>query len=311
MSPLKDKDSLLALMVGIVLITAVVLGAMAFAPLDDFSRENDWSYEDDDTVESLMLMVEAEVCEVDVSFDDLDGRWVDVSVDIDGRSGYLAGEPDIRYGVGTDLDGGDLIITVTLEMETGPTVIYDESTIVVIIDRSVPTYLDIDVDVGDVVVTVPGNSSLTGATMHTDVGGLHVNLEEGAMVLEDLNLVSDVGSVNLDGRSAVFGEDVVVSAETGTGSIHLDLLQSSSPQGNVTFECLANVGSVYLTLMISGNVSAEITSQANVGDVETELLGFSGMDVHLLSDNHPDAWNIELFLEADVGSVHIDAEWRE
>jgi len=79
----------------------------------------------------------------------------------------------------------------------------------------------------------------------------------------------------------------------------------------VTFDCLANVGSVHLTLDVAGDTSAEITSQAEVGDIETELVGFSGMDVHLVSDNHPDTWTVELMLEADVGSVHIDAEWRE
>jgi len=29
-----------------------------------------------------------------------------------------------------------------------------------------------------------------------------------------------------------------------------------------------------------------------------------------VSDNHPDVWSVELMLEADVGSVHIVAEWR-
>ncbi|NLX48188.1 MAG: hypothetical protein GXY70_08500 [Euryarchaeota archaeon] len=311
MSLWKDKDGPVVLMVGIVLIIAVVVAVMAFAPLEDFSRENEWSYEDDDAVEGLKLVVVAEVCEVEVSFDDLDGRCVDVSLNMDGRSGYLAGYPDIRYGVSTNMDGGDLTVTVTLDMTTGPTVIYDDSNIVVTIDRSVPTYLDIDVDVGDVVVTVPGNASLKGAVIRSDVGGLQMHLEKGAMVMDDLDLVSDVGSIDLNGRSAVFGEGVVVSAETGTGSIHLDLLQSSPPDGNMTFECFADVGSVYLTLTISGNVSAEITSHAGVGEVETELLGFSGMDVHLMSDNHPDAWSIELFLEVDVGTINIDAEWNE
>jgi hypothetical protein len=311
MSPLKDKDSLLALMVGIVLITAVVLVVMAFLPLKHFSSEKEWTCDVHVPVERLDLSVEADVCDVRVNFADLQDSWVEVTMKAEGRSGYLVGNPDINFTAGSSLDGANLTVTVVLDMYTGPTVTYVNSYIAVIIDRELPTYLGIEVDVGDAVITVPRNGSLNGADIHTDVGGLHLHMEEGATVLDDLNLVSDVGSVNLDGRSVLFGDDVVVTAETGTGSIHLDLVQHPETGSNVTFECLSEVGSVYLTLMISGNVSAIITSQVNVGDIETELLGFSGMDVHLLSDNHPDTWNIELLLEADVGSVHIDAEWRE
>lgn len=310
MSVQKDRDGLLALMVGVVLITAVVLGVMAFAPLEPFSDQESWSYQEPVDLESLNLSVQADVCDVEVSFEDLDGSWMEVGMSADGRSGYIAGEPDINFTVSSSLDGGNLAVTVSMKMYTGPTVTYDESDILVIIDLSLLAYLQIDVDVGDVVITAPFNSTLTGAAVHTDVGGLHAHLEEGATV-GDLDLRSDVGSVNLDSRNADFYEDTVVMAETGTGSIYLDLERSTPPEGNVTFDCLANVGSVYLTLDIVGDVSAEITSQANGGDIETELVGFSGMEVHLVSDNHPDQWSVVLLLEADVGSVSVHAEWRE
>ncbi|OPX61111.1 MAG: hypothetical protein A4E30_01020 [Methanomassiliicoccales archaeon PtaB.Bin215] len=310
MSPWKDKDNLLALMVGIVLITAIVLAAMAFAPLSHFTRGGEWKWDEPTMPETLGVEIDVDVCDVEVTFDDLTEGLVEVRYAVEGRSGVLTGEPDVNFTVIPRLNGENLTVSVVLDMETGPTVTYKESDVTVVIDRSMPTSLIIDVDVGDVVVTVPDNASLTGAAVHTDVGGLHLHLKEGARV-GDMDLISDVGSVNVDCLDVVFDEDAVVTAETGTGSIYLDIGRSSSSLGNVTFDCLANVGSVHLTLNVEGDTSAEITSQANVGDIETELVGFSGMDVHLVSDNHPDTWTVELMLEADVGSVHIDAEWRE
>jgi len=310
MSQSKDRDIILALIVGIMLITVVVLGVLAFAPLDPFSSGEDWSYQGSVPLESLDLSIEADVCDVDVAFGDLDGDLVKVEMNIEGKSGYLVGEPDINYTVTSSLNAGKLSVVVVLDMNTGPTVTYDESDIVVTVDRSLPAFLAIEVDVGDVVITVPEGSYLMGAAVHADVGKLHLNLEDGAET-GDLDLRSDVGSVKVECTNAIFAEGTLVKAETGTGSIHLDLDMSSSQNGNVTFECLANVGSVNLALMIAGDASAEITSQANVGEIKTDLVGFSGMDVHLLSDNHPDVWNVELFLEADVGSVYIDAEWGE
>jgi hypothetical protein len=310
MSPWKDKDGLLALVVGIILITAVVLGVMAFAPLDPFSSEMEWSYQEPTALESLHLCIDADVCDVDVTFEDLDGRWLEVRTSTEGSSGYVGGEPDINFTVISGLIGANLTVSVLLNMDTGPTVSYDESDIMVTIDRSLPTFLEVEVDVGDVEIAVPLNSTLTGASVHADVGGLHVHLEEGA-IAGDMDLRSDVGSVNVDCSNAVFTEGVVVTAETGTGSIYLELEMSSPPESNVTFDCLANVGSVNLNLLVAGDMSAEITSQVNVGEIETELVGFSGMDVHLVSGNHPDIWSVELLLETDVGSVHIDAEWRE
>jgi hypothetical protein len=307
----KDIDGLLALVVGMILITAVVLGVMAFVPLEPFSSERDWSYQGTNPLESVHLAVDADVCEVEVAFADLGEKWVEVSMSTEGRSGYIAGEPEVNFTVASSLDGANLTVSVVLDMDTGPTVSYDESEIVVTIDLSVLSFLEIEVDVGDVVITVPANASMTGAAVHTDVGGLHVHLDEGAKVLGNMDLRSDVGSVNVDSLNAIFADGAAVSAGTGTGSIYLDVEQSTTPEGNLTFDCLAGVGSVHLSLMIEGDVAAEITSQANVGELEMELVGFSGMDVHLVSDNHPDVWNIEFLLEADVGSVNIDAEWRE
>lgn len=311
MIPGKDKDGLSALVVGIILIAAVVSGVMAFVPLEPFSSEKDWSYQGTTLLESLDIATDADVCDVEVAFADLSEGWVEVSMSAEGRSGYMAGEPEINFTVTSILNGANLIVSVVLDMDTGPTVSYGESDIVVTIDRSLPTFLEIDVDVGDVVITVPANTSLTGAEVHTDVGGLHVHLDEGAKVLGDVDLRSDVGSVNVDCVNAMFADGAVVSAVTGTGSIYLDVEQSATPEGNLTFDCLAGVGNVYLSLMIEGDVAAEVTSQANVGELETELVGFSGIDVHLVSDNHPDVWNIEFLLEADVGSVNIEAAWRE
>lgn len=309
MSPYKDRDGLLALMVGAVLVTAIILGVLAFAPLDPFSSHEEWRYQETVDLEKLNLALDVDVCEVNVVFGDLDDGWVEVIMNVEGRSGYISGDSDVNFTVGSSLEGADLFVQVFLNMDTGPTVTYDRSEILVTIDRSLPAFLEIDVDVGDVTITVPANASLTGAEVHTDVGGLNVILEEGSMA-GDMDLRSDVGSVDVVCHDADFPDDALVTAETGTGSIHLDIVRSSSV-GNVTFECLANVGSVNLVLLVVGDASAEITSQANVGDIETELVGFSGMDVHLVSDNHPDMWSVELMLEADVGSVVIDAEWRE
>lgn len=308
MSPWEDKDKLLALMVGIILITAIVLAAMAFAPLSKFSRGGDWKWMDPSLPETLNVNVDADVCDVELAFEDLTESWVEVRWTVEGRSGILIGEPDYDITVTPRSVGDNLTVSVALDMETGPTVSYDESAITVVIDRSLSAFLTVEVDVGDVIITVPEDARLTGAAVHTNVGGLHVHLEEGASA-GDMDLRSDVGSVNVVCANSFFEEGAVVTAETGTGNIHLDIEATSG--SNMTFDCLANVGSVYLVLSVIGDTSAEITSQANVGDIETDLLGFSGMDVHLVSDNHPGTWNIDLFLEADVGSVYIDAEWRD
>jgi hypothetical protein len=200
---MKERDGLLALAVGIVLITAVVLGVLAFAPLDPFSSENDWEYQETTALESLHLSVDADVCDVEVSFGDLADSWVEVRMSIEGRSGYIAGAPEINYTVSSSLAGKNLSVSVVLDMETGPTVTYDESDIIVVIERSLPAFMEIELDVGDAVITVMDNATLSGATVHTDVGGLHVHLEEGGMA-GDMTLISDVGSVNVDSADTRF-----------------------------------------------------------------------------------------------------------
>ena len=299
----------MVLLVGVSLIVVIIAGVLAFAPLTpfdmDFKREVGSAGSSDD----LTLNVDVEVCEVEIVFSDTAGPAVTVDLDLDGRRGLLVGEPSIDLTVEHETVGDALAVDVILDMPTDPTMHYDDPRMVITVASSANVTLNVVTDVGDVRMDVPSSVRLEGVSLYAKVGSVEVNLNEGAQVLGDLDLHSNVGSVRLDCKEMVLSDGVDVHLSTSTGSLYLEMVQTVSPGGNATFNCETGTGSVHVDLTIGGSTAAEITSQAGVGDIDTELTGFSGMDVHLVSDNHPDVFNLDLFLETGVGSIDIVAEW--
>jgi hypothetical protein len=107
----------------------------------------------------------------------------------------------------------------------------------------------------------------------------------------------------------VLAQDVDLEVETDVGNVYMDIEQGVDLVHNLTVNCLSNVGIVNSNISLQGDVGADITSCADVGSVDVDDAGLSGLDTHLTSDSFPDQSNLVVFLESDVGSINIEADW--
>jgi hypothetical protein len=169
--------------------------------------------------------------------------------------------------------------------------------------------VDVKVDVGDAILLANSPVELGDGKVDVNVGSVRVELGSGVVLRGDLELRTKVGSVNMECASLTLGEDIEVDLTTSTGSISLDAIQMTDPGANLTFNCDAGVGSIKVGLILTGDVAGEITSSTGVGDVSTDVTGFSGLETHLVSDNFPGESNFVLSLVSDVGAIEIDALW--
>jgi len=311
MSVWKDREGLLVLLVGVLLIVLIIVAVLAFAPLTPFDLDERRDVSSAGSPENLVLNVDADICAVEIVFSELTGRSVSVDLDLSGHRGFFSEDPPVDFTVDHELAGDDLTVDVVLDMSTGPAVQYDDPYILITVDAGLKVTLNLVTDVGDITMDVPSSVRLDGVSLYSKVGSVQVNLEEGVEVLGDMELRSKVGSVHMDCEHVTLSEGVHLQLEADVGSLYLGMRQTMTPGGNATIDCRTGTGSVQLYLTIGGDTAAEITSQADLGDIDTELNGFSGTDVHLVSDNHPDLYNLEIVVETEVGSIYIDAEWSE
>ncbi|MCG7844791.1 MAG: hypothetical protein MIO90_05110 [Methanomassiliicoccales archaeon] len=311
MSPSKDTDVALALVIGVVFIMVIVVAILFFVPLKDFNIQDDASVDVQGEVRTLDLKVDAEISDVQVVFQDLSDKEMLVTFSAEGRVAWYRGAPDIVFDVSYQVAGLALTVDVTVDQETGAAIKYENTHLVVYVDPSLSSSLDIEVKVGEISLdTLPG-VELRDVSLNSDVGSLTVELEQGTVLTEDLRMVCRVGSVDLMTNDLVLDDDVNLEVEIDVGSVEVTMEQIEEMRHNLTVECRTNVGSVKMTLDIHGDIGAEMTSSASVGSIDVEETGFSGPDAHLVSDNFPDRSNFVMFLETDVGSIDINAEWRD
>lgn len=299
----------MVLLIGILFIVAIVLAVVAFVPLKSFEHNATESVTATGGAETLTLSVVVDVCNVKIVFEEMDGKDVQVDLNIDGRSGYLSNEPDIIFTVDHDQVGQALSVDVVLDMESGFSFSYEDALCLVTIDPSLRTAVDVKVDVGDASLHANSPVELDVGKLDVNVGSVRVELGTGVSLHGDLDLRSKVGSVNMECRSLTLGEDIEVGLTVSTGSISLYAMQTIDPGANMTFNCNVDVGSIKVNLDLTGDIAGEISSSTGVGDISTDITGFSGLETHLVSDNFPGERNFTLNLMSDVGAIEIDASW--
>jgi hypothetical protein len=306
----KDEQGLLALLIGLMLISVIVLAVLAFVPLDHFERSASRSIASPEDVGSVLFIVDVEVCDVEVQFQDMGGKAVQIDLVLEGRSGYLGSEPEVTFTVESSMGGRSLLVDVLLDMDTGPTVDYDDPKLTIIVHSALRASLDVLVAVGDITLEAARPVVLDQVTLCAEVGTVQADLGDGVVLHADLDLRSEVGSVELSCSSLIVDGELSLNLSAATGGLALDVEQTSLAGGNLTFNCATEVGTIGLDLIIAGGTAAEITSSIELGNVHTELDGFSGTDVHLVSGNFPDQCYMRFVLTTKVGSIDIDAQWR-
>jgi hypothetical protein len=310
MSISKDEQVLLAVIIGVVFIMAIVVAVLLFAPLSPFSMEDQGEVNVQGEVNDLELSVRADMSHVDVVFQTMPDHQVYVTFYAEGSRSLTVGDPDMDLDVTGSVQGTTLMVQVNLEQEIGPGIDYREKRLTVYLDPDLPVSMDIEVGVGNLEMITPEGTVIEGLTLQCGVGSMDLEMVEGTVLNGSLSLRTDVGSVSLRAEEVVLGSEVLLDVVTKVGSVDMVFRQSVDMGHDLSVDCSVNVGSVDLTLEIEGEIGAEITSSADVGNVNVESTGFSGEDVHLTSDNFPGMSALRFVLTTEVGSVNVEAVWN-
>jgi hypothetical protein len=262
-------------------------------------------------VEAIALNFTADVAQVNIFFEDLEGKFVTLDISATGKVGSLSFDSDLPNLF-------DLIFD--------PNVVSDVLTLIVVvdavdigwlnltchlrIDSSLNASLDVTTENGGIVLTPEDGVVFTSLRLDATTGGVKVSMAGGVAVAGDVSASATSGGIELLWDNVIVTNDVSVSLETTLGSVNVKITQNMTPLSNVTLSTETTTGGVAFAIEINGNIGAKIVPTSTSGLIAVNRqVGFSGTTSPLLSDNYPADSNFDVSLRTTAGSIDIDAKY--
>jgi hypothetical protein len=297
--------------IAILIVAASSIVIVLFLPIKPVDVYEHREIASEAGVDSIDLEIEAEIAQVDVTFDDLGDKFMTLDVWVRGGIGILQDEPD--YNITFDYD----IVDDTLEVDVNvdqPGIFESISFLNVdcelVISDTLRTDLGVSIDIGSITMRTIGYSNITGLDLDASTGSIMALIVPGTTVWGNVSLGTSTGSVDLEWEDVIIQQDTDLSLISSTGEVNVDVSQERETGFDLSISGVTNTGSVSADVIISGNISSSIDWEYDVGSVDIHRqVGFTQTDGHMESENHPGTENIAIALSTSTGSVDIWAEW--
>jgi hypothetical protein len=210
-------------------------------------------------------------------------------------------------------DGKTLNVQADVGVQTlGSAFQFSDMTIKMVLDRSMPSHVNVLTETGQVsLITGPG-VVLRGATLQTTAGAITTTLGEGTNLIGNVSMVTTVGAVKLNWHNVEAKDKTHVTLGTTTGAVQTNITQHSDMKGNVTFSAIATTGSINLAMSISDGNAARVESASGFDNVNAQKkVGFTGSNDLLSSANYLDAQahRFDIVLSVNTGNINLNLEY--
>ncbi len=302
---------LAAIAIIIIVVLAVAALAVAFLPFVpvNFSQENQASAPPN--VNALQLVVDADIANVNVMLKDLPGNQrVATNVTATGWRGIFNDDHPISLSFKEDTNDSTLnyLVNVTRSSTTGLNLV--TVFCYVYVDPSVTLNILVQTDTGAITLDAERDSTFQQLILSSQTGSINAILKDKPVVTGDVVLDAQTGSIQLLWDNAKITHNIDVGVTAATGSANLNINQTTQLVGNVTLSAQATTGSVDLTMAIKNDVGARISATTNIGRVNVQQTGFSSNQAPLQSQNYPASGDFNVELNANTGSINVDANYE-
>ncbi|HUL38663.1 MAG TPA: hypothetical protein VLU38_00075 [Methanomassiliicoccales archaeon] len=180
---------------------------------------------------------------------------------------------------------------------------------------TIPSHLSTSVNatgaVGSVEFVAGEGIALRGGHLAESTGSILAQLS-GCSLTGELTLQTSTGSSTLEWSEVTIPGSAQVRISSSTGGTMMEVQQTVALGGNLSLDASSNAGSLSLDLSIEGGNSARVTSAANLGDVSIgKKVGFTGAtNEDIQSVNYPSQYNMDLAMEANLGGISMNLEYK-
>ena len=283
---------LLAAMVVALIIIAIV-AAVVFVPWQTVTLDKNKNVARIAGVEKMIVGITSVTGDVEVSFGDLPDNLVQLSVKGLGHLNLLTSKVPVLINLTSSqsVDGKTLNIQGDVKVETqGSGFSFSDLTIKMVLDRSIPSQVNVLTDTGRVSLTAGSGTVLNGANLQTTAGAITIMLGEGANLTGNVSAITTVGAVTLNWH----------------------IFQQNDMKGNVTYSTVSTTGSISLAMDISNGNAARVDSASGFDNVNVQKnVGFTGSSNELSSSNYLDAQahRFDIVLSVNTGSINLNLQY--
>ncbi len=305
---------LLAAMVVALIIIAIV-AAVVFVPWQTVTLDKNKNVARIAGVEKMIVGITSVTGDVEVSFGDLPDNLVQLSVKGLGHLNLLTSKVPVLINLTSSqsVDGKTLNIQGDVKVETqGSGFSFSDLTIKMVLDRSIPSQVNVLTDTGRVSLTAGSGTVLNGANLQTTAGAITIMLGEGANLTGNVSAITTVGAVTLNWHNVQVKEMTHVTLGAATGAVEANIFQQNDMKGNVTYSTVSTTGSISLAMDISNGNAARVDSASGFDNVNVQKnVGFTGSSNELSSSNYLDAQahRFDIVLSVNTGSINLNLQY--
>jgi uncharacterized membrane protein YvbJ len=293
-----------------VLLTAIVISALLFLPVYPVAF-NQTDKVPKASVDTVLMDLQVDVANVNISFKNLPNSMVMLNVTADGNVGILD-NPDSAVNVTFNhqtANNSEVVIASVLRVSRWSISYGLNVNCDVYVDPSVNLSLNVRSSVGNIVMNADAKTVLQNIDLETTTGSVDVSLSKNVVVANSISLTSTTGTVQFDMNNADVSDNVSVNLKSTTGLVNVDLAATQNLSGNVTVNARTTTGSVNLSMEIDNNVGGRIESHTDIGRITVDVQKFSGNQTPLQSNNYPAGSNFLADVRTTTGGINICAAY--
>jgi hypothetical protein len=304
----KEPLVFVAIALIVILVTAVIVSVVVFAPLSpvNFSQINQDSHPN---INTLNLNFRADTAQVTVITQNITDKNILINTSVVGSRGMFVSNNPIDVIFTNETVNKVLTVNSNVTKTNGLSTGNLHVTCTIYINPTLNLNINVTTQAGAIILNAEKSTTFQSINLQANAGEIQANLQN-VTIAGDVSLKTQAGTVYFGLSQVNVQGNQTVNLHSAAGSINMDITKTKTLQGNLQVNAVTELGSVNVGLVIDGNIGAKIISQTNLGNIHTDVHNFSGNQSPIQSDNYPAASNIEINSKTNLGSIIINAAYQ-
>jgi hypothetical protein len=294
-----------------VLLLALALSALVFFPFNPVNFNQTNSVTAQPSVDHLNLDLSADVADINIIPQRVDGNLVQLNVSASGSTGLFGSADPIKVTFSNLTANNTVTVTSTVSRANELPLSFTVHVVCdVYVDPSAELNLTVHSSVGQIVMNAQEKMTIRALNLQTTTGAVEATLTRNVLVAGNVSATTTTGSVTFNWEQADAQGNVAVNLRSTTGTVNLYLTRTNRLSGNVTVDAGTTTGSVNLTMTLRDGVGAKVESQTTLGGITVDAPRFSGDKSPIQSNNYPAASNFLVNLRTTTGGINITGDYE-
>ena len=265
----KRKKLVVTVALAVVALILLVILAVVFLPLKTVSADISLETGGQSGTEAVVVDLSMNMGNLEVRFAPLGGPAVTMHTTMKARIGSLDPNDVLAATLTSSVQGKECLVLARANVHQDLLFNSDvQIKNVIEIDPKYNVSLQIVMNAGSVIIDTTDAKTLDNISMDVDVGSISMDLADGVAVNGDMDIHTDVGSLDVVCGNLTFHDSarhIRTTAVTGSVKVTCDI--ASRIPDLVQWDIATTTGSVELDLTITESLSAELVADTNVGTV--------------------------------------------